>query len=61
MTHLQKIIRSKVAENGTWSIRVGTGSPCTQGTVKCLIRAGYACTMIGFSDDGCTVYKISKV
>lgn len=60
MTHLQRIIRAKVASEGSWNILVGTGSPCTQGTVKCLIRDGYTCTYIGNADNGCMVYAVSK-
>ena len=60
MTHLQRIIRDMVAAKGSWNILVGTGSPCTQGTVKCLIKDGYACTYLGNSDNGCMVYAVSK-
>ena len=42
MTHLQRIIRAKVAEFGSVTIGVNDGYPATFGTLRALQRAGYS-------------------
>lgn len=55
MTHLQKIIRARVAEFGSITIGVNNGYPATLGTLRALQRAGYSVKHLKQNE-----YSISK-